>query len=82
MLYLLPITSGAFYEATANKRRKYFPLKTPACGCCGHIQLGEQVYNLEGEYSTELVDGVSSRVFQGTRSGTLVKIEQIYNVCP
>lgn len=77
MLFLLPITSGAFYEATANKERR-ISITIPKTPVATFNWVSK--YNLEGKAiksSTELGDGASSRVFQGTWNGTLVAIKQL-----
>ena len=63
MLFLLPITSGAFYEATANNRRR-ISITIPKTPVATFNWVNK--YNLEGKViksSTELGDGASSRVF-------------------
>ena len=75
--YALLIASGAFYEATANKRRR-ISITIPKTPVATFNWVSK--YNLEGKViksSTELGDGASSRVFQGTWNGTLFAIKQL-----
>lgn len=82
MLFLLPITSGAFYETTANKRRR-ISITIPKTLVATFNWVSK--YNLEGKViknSTELNDGASSRLFQRTWNGTLVAIKPIKMYVP
>ena len=81
-VYTLLITSGAFYEATANKRRR-ISVSIPRTPVATFNWVSK--YNLEGKVtkgSTELGDGASSRVFLGTWKVASVAIKQLKMYVP